>query len=141
DFFSTVTSIQNLALLGVGTTADASNPLAAKLNNTLWTAKTVAEGGDGNLRYKLSKESASKTLSLLMQTNFSGRAEIGLTGDDDFHVKVSADGSTWVDALRVDKTTGLLTHIDGVIPRTLSVQRSGDTNDSSSGAGAYKDHN
>jgi len=43
---------------------------------------TPAEGGDGNLRYKLSKESASKTLSFLLQDNFSGRAEIGLTVTD-----------------------------------------------------------
>jgi hypothetical protein len=106
DFFSTVTSIQNLALLGVGTTADSSNPVSAKLNNALWAAKTVAEGGDGTLRYKLSKESAAKTLSFLFQDNYSGRAEIGLTGDDDFHFKVSPDGSAWVDALIIDKTTG-----------------------------------
>jgi Protein of unknown function (DUF2793) len=106
DFFASVTAIQNLALLGVGTTADATNPLSAKLNNTLWVAQTVAEGGDGNLRYKLSKESAAKTLSFLFQDNFSGRAEIGLTGDDDFHFKVSPDGATWVDALRLNKTTG-----------------------------------
>ena len=89
DFFSTVTAIQNLALLGIGTTADATNPFSAKLNNALWVAKTVAEGGDGDLRYKLSKESAAKTLSFLFQDNFSGRAEIGLTGDDDFHFKTS----------------------------------------------------
>ena len=68
--------------------------------------KTVAEGGDGNLRYKLSKESAAKTLSLLMQTNFSGRAEIGLTGDDDLHVKVSADGSTWFEGLSLARASG-----------------------------------
>ena len=97
---------QNLALLGVGTTADATNPFSAKLNNALWVAKTVAEGGDGHLRYKLSKESAAKTLSLLFQDNFSGRAEIGLTGDDDFHFKVSADGSSWLDAITIDRTTG-----------------------------------
>ena len=72
----------------------------------LWVAKTVGEGGDGTLRCKLSKESASKALSLLFQDNFSGRAEIGLTGDDDFHFKVSADGSSWIDALIIDKTTG-----------------------------------
>jgi hypothetical protein len=35
-------ALQNLSLLGVGTTADAGNPFAAKLNATLWTAKTVA---------------------------------------------------------------------------------------------------
>ncbi len=106
DFFSTVTSIQNLALLGVGTTADTTNVLSAKLNNTLFAAKTVAEGGDGNLRYKLSKESSSKTLSFLLQDNYSGRAEIGLTGDDDFHFKVSPDGSTWYEGIKIAAATG-----------------------------------
>lgn len=106
DAGAMLTTFQNLTLLGIGTMADATNPLSAKLNNALWVAKTVAEGGDGHLRYKLSKESAAKTLSLLLQTNFSGRAEIGLTGDDDFHFKVSADGSAWTDALLLDRTTG-----------------------------------
>lgn len=109
DFFSTVTSLQNLARLGVGTTADATNPLSAKLNNALFAAKTVAEGGDGNLRYKLSKESAAKTLSFLFQDNWSGRAEIGLIGDDDFSFKVSADGSTWHDGIVIDRGTGAVT--------------------------------
>src|SRR5437016_4816683 len=109
DALSMLTTLQNLALLGVGTTADATNPFSAKLNNALWVAKTVAEGGDGNLRYKMSKENAAKTLSLLFQDNFSGRAEVGLTGDDDFHFKVSADGSSWLDAITIDRTTGKLT--------------------------------
>ena len=101
-----ITELQNLTRLGLGTTADATNPFAAKLNNALWTAKSVAEGGDGDLRYKLSKESAADTLSLLFQDNYSGRAEIGLTGDDDFHFKVSADGTNWINALLLDRATG-----------------------------------
>ena len=109
DVVGGITALQNLVLLGVGTTADATSPLSAKLNNALWTAKTVAEGGDGNLRYKMSKESAGKTLSLLLQDNFSGRAEVGLTGDDNFHFKVSADGTSWLDAITIDKSTAKLT--------------------------------
>jgi hypothetical protein len=107
DALSLLTTIQNVSLFGVGTTADATNPFSAKLNNALWTAKTVAEGGDGHLRYKMSKESASKTLSVLMQTNFSGRAEVGLTGDDDLHIKVSPDGSTWYESLIVSRSSGV----------------------------------
>jgi hypothetical protein len=103
---SIIDSLQNMVLFGLGTTADSTNPLSAKLNNTLWAAKTVAEGGDGNLRYKLSKESAAKTLSFLLQTNFSGRAELGLTGDDDFHFKVSPDGTTWAEALTISRNNG-----------------------------------
>lgn len=108
EYFSTV-AIQNLSMLGVGTTADTTNRVSVKLNNTLWTAKTVAEGGDGNLRYKMSKESAAKTLSLLMQDNYSGRAEIGLTGDDDFHFKVSPDGTTWYEGIKIAAATGAVT--------------------------------
>ncbi len=99
-------AFQNVTLLGIGTEADGANPLSAKLNNVLWTARYDAEGGDGSLRYKLNKESPADVLSLLFQTDWSGRAEIGLTGDDNFHVKVSADGSVWKDAVTIDKTTG-----------------------------------
>jgi hypothetical protein len=120
DALAMLSVLQNLALLGVGTTADSTNPFSAKLNNALWVAKTVAEGGDGHLRYKLSKESAAKTLSLLFQNNYSGRAEIGLTGDDDFHFKVSADGSSWLDAIAIDRTTGKLSANQGFTSPTAT---------------------
>jgi len=106
DALAPPTLLNNLALLGVGTTADATNPLSVKLNNALFTALTGAEGGDGDLRYKLNKESAANALSLLFQDNYSGRAEIGLTGNDDFHFKVSADGATWLEALTIDAASG-----------------------------------
>jgi hypothetical protein len=119
DFFSTVTAIQNLALLGIGATADSTNVLSAKLNNALFAGKTVAEGGDGNLRYKLSKENSSKTLSFLLQDNYSGRAEIGLTGDDDFHFKVSPDGATWYEGIKIAAASGKITFPVSGGPREL----------------------
>jgi hypothetical protein len=108
-----ITVVQNLALLGLGTLADAVNPFAAKLNNVLWTARTVAEGGDGDLRYKLNKESASDTLSMLFQSGWSGRAEIGLIGDDDLTIKVSADGGTYRTAVTVNRNDGSVSHAEG----------------------------
>lgn len=92
--------------VGLGTSADANNGVSAKLNTALWTAKTAGEGGTGDLRYTLNKAASGNTLSLLFQTNFSGRAELGLAGDDDFHLKVSPDGSNWFEALVTDRTTG-----------------------------------
>jgi hypothetical protein len=106
DVLGGVSELQELNRLGVGTSADATNPFAAKLNNALWTARYDAEGGDGTLRYKLNKEASVDTLSILLQTDFSGRAEIGLAGDDDFHFKTSPDGSIWIDALLLDNATG-----------------------------------
>lgn len=123
DFFATVTALQNLARLGLGTTADAANPFAAKLNNALWVAKSVAEGGDGDLRYKLSKESAADTLSLLFQTAFSGRAEIGLTGDDDLHFKVSPDGTTWYEGIKLDRNSGKVSFPSGGARELLAADR------------------
>jgi hypothetical protein len=99
-------SVQDLALLGVGTTADPATPFTAKLGAAAFAALTVAEGGAGDLRVKLVKEAAVKTASHLYQTNWSGRAEIGLIGDDDLRVKVSADGAAWRDAMLVDRATG-----------------------------------
>lgn len=109
DAMAALTSLNNMTLLGVGTAADATNPFSAKLNNILWVAKSIAESGDGDLRWKMSKESAANTLSMLFQDNYSGRAEIGLIGDDDFHFKVSPDGSTWHDGIAIDRNTGEVT--------------------------------
>lgn len=99
-------ALRDLSLLGLGAAADAINPLTAKLNRALFTAKYVAEGGTGDLRLTLNKESAGAAASQLYQTNYSGRAEIGLAGDDNFHVKVSPNGSAWTEAIVIDKTSG-----------------------------------
>lgn len=99
-------ALQDLELIGIGTTADEANPFAAKLNKALWSARYAGEGGDGNLRYTMNKEEPSGVLSLLMQSGWSGRAEVGLVGDDDLAIKVSPDGANWKEALRIDRTSG-----------------------------------
>jgi hypothetical protein len=101
-----LSELQEVALLGIGTVADETNPVSARVNNVLWAAKTVAEGGDGTLRYTMSKESAEKNLSILLQDDFVGCAEIGLAGDDDFHFKVSPDGTNWLEAIKIDRASG-----------------------------------
>jgi hypothetical protein len=118
DVFAAITALQNLTLLGVGTTADGTNPFSAKLNTALWTAKPPAEGGDGNLRSTLNKEGAADVVSLLLQSGFSARAEIGLIGDDNLTLKTSADGSTWNTALVADRTSGAVS-----LPNTPAATR------------------
>lgn len=103
DSAAAITALQNLAVLGIGTTADDENPFAAKLNKALWTARYDGEGGDGNLRYTLNKEATGNVLSLLMQSGWSGRAEVGLVGTDDLAFKVSPDGAVWTEALTLQK--------------------------------------
>jgi hypothetical protein len=99
-------ALDNAPHVGVNTTADSTNRLSVKSNAALLSAINVADGGSGDIRLQLSKENASKTASVFFSDAFSGRAEFGLTGDDNFHLKVSPDGSTWSDALVIDRTTG-----------------------------------
>ncbi|MGP6089735.1 DUF2793 domain-containing protein [Antarctobacter jejuensis] len=107
---TTPAELQNLALLGLGTTADGANPFSAKLNAALWTAKTVAEGGTGDLFYTMNKEAAGDDLGLTLQTSFVTKALVGLFGSDRFRLAVSADGSTFFDGLIVDNATGIVHH-------------------------------
>ena len=105
---TTPATLQNIALLGLGTTADAANPFSAKLNAALWTAKTVAEGGTGDLFYTMNKEAAGDDLGLTLQTGFVTKALVGLFGSDRFRLAVSADGSTFFDGFSVDNATGIV---------------------------------
>jgi len=100
--------LQNMALLGLGTAADAANQFSAKLNAALWTAKTVAEGGTGDLFYTMNKEAAGDDLGLTLQTNFVTKALVGLFGSDRFRLAVSADGSAFFDGLTVDNANGIV---------------------------------
>lgn len=120
DLGAGLRELQNLAHLGVGTTADATNPLSVKANYALFSTKTVAEGGTGDLRFTLNKENAAKTVSQLYQSNWSGRAETGLAGDDNFHVKVSPDGAAWKEAINIDNSTGRVSFPSGVADGSLA---------------------
>jgi hypothetical protein len=86
--------------LGVNAASDAVNRIAVSSAATLLTHE-----GAGH-QVKINKFQTSDTASLLYQTNWSGRAEIGLAGADDLTVKVSADGTTFVEALQVAADTG-----------------------------------
>lgn len=112
---------QELTRLGLGTTADAGNPFAARLNTALWTALEAGSGGTGDLRLTLNKEAPADVLSLLFQSGWSGRAELGLVGDDDLGLKVSADGSNWQEAFAVDRATGRMTFARGAGRRSVTV--------------------
>ena len=107
--------VQGLTRLGLGTTADADNPFAARLNKALWTALETGSGGDGDLRLTFNKQAADDVLSLLFQSGYGGRAELGLIGDDDLRLKVSGDGSTWHEALAVDRATSRVTTTLGTL--------------------------
>lgn len=113
--------VQGLSRLGLGTTADAANPLAVKTNAALFTARASDEGGDGDLRLTLNKTAPGDVLSLLFQSGYGGRAELGLVGDDDLSLKVSADGSTWRRVFGVDRAAGRILFDQGATRRETTV--------------------
>lgn len=91
-----------LPKLGINTSADTTNRLAIASEATLLT-----HDGHGH-QLKLNKAAPADTASLLYQTSWSGRAEMGLAGDDHWRLKVSADGTTWRNALTVEAATGAM---------------------------------
>lgn len=93
----------NLEGLGVNAVYDGTNRVSVAADATL-----LNHDGAGH-QLKLNKSGASDTASLLFQTGFSGRAEMGLAGTDDFAVKVSADGATWFAPLSVSGADGKVT--------------------------------
>lgn len=106
-FGSTVSAIAMAAAnvsalyLGLGgATADATNRFSINAPASLFN-----NAGAGH-QVKVNKAAATDTGSFLFQTGFSGRAEFGLVGSDDFQIKVSADGATWFNALQLERTSG-----------------------------------
>jgi Protein of unknown function (DUF2793) len=94
----------NPVTLGVNATADTTNRLALASAASLFN-----HAGTGGHQVKINKALAGDTASFLFQTAFSGRAELGTTGDDDFHFKVSANGTTFNEAILINRTTGACT--------------------------------
>ncbi|MGH1369944.1 MAG: DUF2793 domain-containing protein [Maritimibacter sp.] len=93
----------NISGVGVNTTSDATNRLAVSSDATL-----LSHAGT-NHQVKVNKASATDTASLLFQSNWSGRAEMGLAGNDEFSIKVSDDGSAWDEVLKVGAGEGVIT--------------------------------
>ena len=80
-----------------GFTADANNAIGAKGTAFLFDAET------DDCRLTFNKVAAGDDAALTFQSNYSGRALIGLLGSDDFSFTVSPDGSSYTQAILIDK--------------------------------------
>lgn len=88
--------------LGLGGAAgDASNILSVRGPGSLFDGDTAGH------QIRINKDAVGDTASFVFQTGFSGRAEFGTIGNDDFEIKVSANGSTFTQAWVIDGTTGV----------------------------------
>jgi hypothetical protein len=93
-------AIENVSYLGINASADATNRLAVASAASLFSH----QGTDHQLT--INKADPASRASVMFQTGYSGRAEIGLVGDDDLLFKVSADGSAFLEAVRIGSASG-----------------------------------
>lgn len=103
--------------LGISATADATNRLTVSSDATL-----LNNAGSGH-QLKINKSLMGDTASMMFQTGYSGRAEIGLAGNDDLSIKVSDDGGTWSTGLSISADSGTVTFAQDVM---ISGQVQGD---------------
>jgi len=98
----TVTAPQSITSpLGVGgATADTTNVFSVN-----GPAVLLNHGGD-DMRVVLNKDAVDDTAAFIFQSDFSARAEFGLTGDDDFSFKTSPDGSAFETSFIIVSATG-----------------------------------
>ena len=80
-------------MVGINTEPDSVNRFAIKSDAELLSHDDVTPG-TGNARKLINKAAEAHTASVVFQNGFSGRAEIGLAGDDWLRLKVSPDGAT-----------------------------------------------
>ncbi|MGO4561068.1 DUF2793 domain-containing protein [Rhizobiales bacterium 3FA27D7] len=106
--WAAVDEATSLQRLGVNATADVTNRLVVRSEAVLFD-----NVGAGH-QVKVNKAGAGHSATVLFQTGYSGRAEFGLAGDDDWRVKTSADGASWNEALVADKGTGAVRFPAGV---------------------------
>ncbi len=105
--------LQDQPYIGVNATADDTNRLSIKSPASLFSHE-----GAGH-QIKLNKKSEADTASFLYQTNWSGRTEMGLAGNDDFSIKVSGDGNAWKTALAIAKGDAVVSAREGINSGTM----------------------
>lgn len=113
DWVAASVSFDNLPGVGINAAADTTNRLSIAADATL-----LNHAGTGH-QLKLNKATSGDTASLLYQSGFAGRAEMGLAGTDDFAIKVS-DGAAWFTGLTVLGASGAvqINEVLSLPPRT-----------------------
>lgn len=115
-------NIERTPRLGVNGSADDVNRLLVKSEASL-----LDNVGAGH-QLKINKADEADTASLLFQSSFQGHAEMGLTGSNDFALKVSPDGAQFLDSVTLDQQTGDVSFPNGTHRRQLleTISLSGD---------------
>jgi hypothetical protein len=81
--------------LGIAATPDSYNRLSLASPASLFN-----HAGDSH-RLTINKSGTAETASLIFQSNWQGRAELGLAGEDRFSLKVNGDVTGWRQAVSI----------------------------------------
>ncbi|NJR20558.1 MAG: DUF2793 domain-containing protein [Hyphomonadaceae bacterium] len=118
--------LSHIAAIGLGQSASLTTPFSAYLNEASWRAVPAGEGGTDDVRIFTRKARTSATASIVFQNGFSGRAETGLCGDDNYTIRVSQDGDIWRTGMSVNAATGGVEFpVEDIAVHGLSVGRGG----------------
>ncbi len=98
--WGSVQAFQNLAMLGVNAVADATTRFS------LAAAQSQFNHGGTSHQMRINKSAALSSASILLMNNLSGRAEIGVIGDDKLRIRVSSNGSSWTEGMTIDPANG-----------------------------------
>lgn len=98
----------DIPALGIGTVASGANPLSARLNSALWTARYAADGGDGSLVHRINKEGPTDDAGFVFQTGFETRSLFGLFGSEQFRLTISPNGQDFRDGLIIDPASAIV---------------------------------
>ena len=94
-------------MLGINTEADETQRLAVKSDAVLLSHDDVTPG-NGDIRLFLNRADSSKTASLVLEDDYTARAEFGLTGGTSVNLKVNLPVTGWTNALSVDTSSGAI---------------------------------
>lgn len=108
-----------VSAVGIQTVADETTRLAVKSPASLF------DHGGTSHQLKINKSDDNQAASLLFQSNYQGRAEMGTMWGRDFRIKTSADGNTWRDVMLVDNATGIVRFPNGMANAATGKRLSG----------------
>ncbi|WP_182085563.1 DUF2793 domain-containing protein [Aureimonas sp. ME7] len=102
---SDVTARDEWPAIGVNAAPSAGNRLTVAADAELLTFDNRTPGS-GDARKVINKSAQANVASVLFQTAFAGRGEIGLLGNDALTFRVSADGGSFRAGLRLEGASG-----------------------------------
>jgi hypothetical protein len=105
--------------VGINMVAGEDNRLAVRSPASLF------DHVGGSHQMKINKADDTQAASLLFQSNYEGRAEMGTMWGHEFRIKTSADGVQWQDVMVADNSTGAARFPSGIAHAATGKRQSG----------------